>query len=104
MRRPALALSLAAACAAASGAGLDGPEVRSTDRVIVRLAPRASWSDVERDLSRANARLDAILTPEPLRALLRVPSPADGARLAAALEASGHVEYAVPEVFRPMEL
>jgi subtilisin family serine protease len=55
-------------------------------------------------LERANARLDAVLTREPLRVLLRAPSPPDAAALAAQLEASGRVAYAVPEVFQPMEL
>src|SRR5262245_19605211 len=110
MLRSALALSLAAAvCAAASGAGFDGPgfegqDAASTDRVIVRLAPNASLRDLELDLRRGAARLDAVLTSEPLRVLLRVPSPADGARFAASLEASGRAVYAVPETFRPTEL
>lgn len=109
LRRPALALVLAAACAAASGAGVDsagadGPPAASTARVIVRLAPPAAWPDLALGVTRANARLEAVLTPEPLRVLLRAPSPAAGARLAAALESSGRVAYAVPEVFRPTEL
>jgi subtilisin family serine protease len=92
------------ACATASGAGLDDVVPAATERVIVRLAPRAAWADLEPDLKSANARLDAILTPAPLRVLVRAPSAADGARLAAALERSSRVAYAVPETFRPMEL
>src|SRR5688572_8836414 len=99
MPRLTLALALATACAMATGAGLDDAVPVATDRVIVRLAPRAAWSDLASDVRSANARLDAILTETPLRMLLRAPSPAEGARLAAALEASGRVAYAVPEVF-----
>jgi subtilisin family serine protease len=102
--RLTLALSFAAACADACGAGIESSEPVGTGRVIVRLAPHASWSNLASDLRRANTRLDAVLTDEPLRVLLRAASPADGARLAAALQASGRVAYAVPELFRPMEL
>src|SRR5262245_30867751 len=104
MGRLTLALALVIACATASGAGLDDVVPAATNRVIVRLAPRAAWSDLEPDLRSANARLDTILTPTPLRVLGRGQSPADGVRLAAALEGSGRVAYAVPETFRPMEL
>jgi len=104
MPRLTWALALATACATASGTGFDDVVPAATDRVIVRLAPHATWSDLEPDLRNANARLDAILTPAPLRVLVRAASPADGVRLADALEASGRVAYAVPETFRPMEL
>jgi subtilisin family serine protease len=120
LRALAASLAAGAACvAAASGAGPDGPrfdgvtrdserfdapDVAQTDRVIVRLASHASMLDLALDLRRATVRLDAVLTPSPLRVLLRAPSPADGSRLAAALVASGRVAYAVPEVFQPMEL
>ncbi|HEX5047338.1 MAG TPA: S8 family serine peptidase [Gammaproteobacteria bacterium] len=79
-------------------------QAAATTRVIARLTPQASLPDLELDLHRANARLEAVLTPEPLRVLLSAPSPAEGARLAAALQSSGRVAYAVPEVFRPTEL
>ena len=104
MLRLTLALSLATACAAASGAGLDGDIPVATDRVIVRIASHAAWADVAADLERADARLEAILTAAPMRVLIRTSSPADGAHVAAELAASGRVAYAVPEIFRPMEL
>ena len=99
-----LALSLAAACAAASGAGLEGDVPAATERVIVRVASSAAWPDLAADLERANARLEAVLTTVPLRVLIRAPSPTHGARLAADLGASEGVVYAVSEMFRPMEL
>ena len=102
--RAVFTLALAAAWAAASDSGPSGGEPSGTGRVIVRLAPHASWPDFTVDLERSNARLEAILTPEPLRVLIRAPSPPDGVRLAAALEASRRVAYAVPETFEPMEL
>jgi cell wall-associated protease len=104
MLRSTLALSLVTACAAASGAGVDGAVPVATDRVIVRVASQEAWPDLKADLERADARLEAILTAAPMRVLIRVPSPADGARIAAELEASGRVAYAVPETFLPMEL
>ncbi len=104
MRRSTLALLLASVCAEAGGGALESGEPVSTARVIVRLAPHASWADVAVDLRRANARLEAVLTPQPLRVLLRAPSSSNGAALAEALEASGRVAYAIPEIFRPMEL
>ncbi|HET7609307.1 MAG TPA: S8 family serine peptidase [Gammaproteobacteria bacterium] len=104
MLRSTLALSLVTACAAARGAGVDGAVPVATDRVIVRVASQQAWPDLEADLERADARLEAILTAAPLRVLIRMRSPAAGARIAAELEASGRVAYAVPETFRPMEL
>jgi len=99
-----LALSLAAACAAANGASLDGDGPATTERVIVRVAADAAWTDLAAELERANVRVEAILTQAPLRVLVRAQSPAEGARLAAELEASGRAAYAVPETFRPIEL
>jgi hypothetical protein len=100
----ALTVACAAACAEAGGAGLvESDAAFGTERVIVRLAAGASWQDVASHLRHANARLEAVLTPEPLRVLLRAPSPSDGTALAAVLTASGRVAYAVPEIFRQME-
>ena len=60
MLRSTLALSLVTACAAASGAGVDGAVPVATDRVIVRVASQRAWPDLKADLESAGARLEAI--------------------------------------------
>jgi subtilisin family serine protease len=104
LRLLTLALSFAAVHAQAGRADAADAEPLGTERVIARLAPRASWPQLVAQLQHSNARVAAILTPTPLRVLLQTGSRSEAVRLAAALHASGRVAYAVPETYRPMEL
>ncbi len=104
--RVTLGAALGGACLTAAGAGLDVSEPRATARVIVRVADAAYGPELVASLPRLGAALDEVVTSAPLRIVLRArsDSPFDARRLAATLAASGHIDYAVQEVFWPMEL
>ncbi len=105
----ALRLTLGATLCAAwltAGAGLDVSQPRATARLIVRVAEATYGAELVAALPRLGAALDEVVTSAPLRIVLRArsDSPFDARRLATALTASGNVDYAVEEVFWPMEL
>ena len=106
MLRVALCAVLVAECLTAAGAGLEAPEARATARLIARATDAAYGPELVASLPLLGAELDEVVTSAPLRIVLRARSgsPLDARRLATALAASGRVDYAVPEVFWPMEL
>ena len=104
--RVALCAVLGAACLTAAGAGLEAPEPRATARLLASVTDAAYGAELVASLPRLDAALDEVVTSAPLRIVLhaRSGSAFDARRLANALAASGHVGYAVPEVFWPMEV
>ncbi len=97
-------LAVAAIGAHAAGSGDAGG--LSTARVLVRARPGTQAAELVASLAAFDAVLERIVTPEPLRVVLRAGSgePRDARRLALALVDSGLAAYAVRETFRPMEL
>jgi subtilisin family serine protease len=120
MRAPlslALGALLGVAQVAASAAGLDGGEPLGnaglaghesfgTQRIIARVAEAELWPDLIARLTPLGVELDAVVTRNPLRVVLRARSgsAADASRLASLLTASGRFDYALQETFRPMQL
>lgn len=96
------------ALTAAADGGLalaSGVRVPASDRLLVRLKPSANIGAFAGSMLTDGARIEQIVSAEPPRLLLRVGAraPRSALELANAISESGVAEYAVPELFLPME-
>ncbi|HEX6998781.1 MAG TPA: S8 family serine peptidase [Gammaproteobacteria bacterium] len=83
-----------------------GARVTATNRLIVRLRPGAPASVLAEAPAGTRVAIEEVISASPLRAVLRVGSPDPRAAFAVADALHEHrlVDYAVPEIFYPMEL